>query len=167
MRQDVHKIMGYARFESLLAKDAMNDLYKNELRFFQNVFQPSVKLLKKVRRGARLTRVYDTPKTPWQRVLLSKYADPQKVKELRFHILRLDPFKLSDLIDKKLGAIQKLVARGPAPKPSFHPAWGRKKISDIGTISGIPSSTGTPLKDNSVLDRITENLRKECFLQTF
>ena len=162
----VRKLFGYARFESEAARDAMNDLYRTELRFFQNVFQPSVKLLKKIRRGARVRRVYDKPKTPWQRVLLSKYADPKKVKDLQRQILSLDPFKLSDTIDKKLAAIQRLVAKGPAPKPAFHPDWGRKKISDIGTPEGIPTSTLALQADNSMFDRIRKNLRKERFLQT-
>jgi hypothetical protein len=163
----VRKIFGYARFDSERARDAMNDLYGNELRLFQNVFQPSVKLLKKVRRGAKITRIYDQPKTPWQRVLVSKYADPQKVKELQRHILGLDPFKLSDTIDKKLGAIQKLVAKGPAPKPKFHPDWGRKKISDIGTTAGIPTTTlALQAEDPVMFNRIRKNLRKERFLQT-
>ena len=111
-----------------------------------------------------MTRVYDKPKTPWQRVLVSKYADPQKVKDLQRQVLGLDPFALSEIIDKKLEAIQKLTAKGPAPKPKFHPDWGRKKISDIGTTAGIP--TTTLQTDNSILDRITKNLRKERFLQT-
>ena len=160
----VRKLFGYARFESEMARNAMNDLYRNELRLFQNVFQPSVKLLKKIRRGARITRLYDKPKTPWQRVLLSKYADSQKVKDLQRQILGLDPFALSEIIDKKLEAIQRLVAKGPAPKPTFHPDWGRQKIRDIGTTAGIPTTTLQP--DNSILIRIHKNLRKERFLQT-
>jgi hypothetical protein len=164
----VRKIFGYSRFESEAACAAMNDLYRNELRFFQNVFQPSVKLVKKIRRGARVTRVYDKPKTPWQRVLLSKYSDPRKVKELQRQIMRLDPFKLSEIIDQKLMAIQHLVAKGPALKPKFHSDWGRKKISDIGTTAGIPTSTlgFTINADHSMLNRIQKNLRKERFLQT-
>ena len=160
----VRKLFGYARFDSEKAKEAINDLYKNELRLFQNVFQPSVKLLKKIRKGARITRIYDKPKTPWQRVLVSKYADPLKVKELQRQIIGLDPFVLSEIIDKKLLAVQKLIAKGPAPQGRFHPHWGRKKISDIGTTAGIVTTTLQP--DHSWLDRISKNLRKERFLQT-
>jgi hypothetical protein len=42
----VRKLFGYSRFESEAACEAMNDLYRNELKLFHNVFQPSVKLLK-------------------------------------------------------------------------------------------------------------------------
>jgi len=164
----VRKLFGYSRFESQEACDAMNDLYRNELRLFQNVFQPSVKLLKKVRRGARVTRVYDKPRTPWQRVLLSKYVDPQKVKELQRQIVNVDPFKLSDIIDKKLASIQKLVAKGPAPKPTFHPDWGRRRIADIGSFNGTPTtSLSNWYNDNeNPIKKLEQIQRKERFLQT-
>ena len=160
----VRKLFGYSRFESQEACDAMNDLYRNELRFFQNVFQPSVKLLKKIRKGSRLTRIYDAPKTPWQRVLLSRYADPLKVKALREHIVTLDPFTLSTAIDHKLAAVQKLVAKGLAPKLSFHPHWGRQHPA----AHGVPTSTlgYSGLIDNSPVPQLRKNLRKERFLQT-
>jgi len=165
---NVRKIFGYGRFDSEAAKDAMNDLYRNELRIFQNVFQPSVKLLKKIRKGSRIRRVYDKAKTPWQRVLLSKHADPQKVKDLQRKIIGLDPFVLSETIDKKLAAVQKLIAKGPAPKPRCHPAWGRRSIQDLGSPAGIPTSTlgFSDLADNAPLPQIANNLRKERFLQT-
>lgn len=50
--------MGYVRYDSEEALEAMNDLYQNELRLFQNLFQPSVKLVRKVRVGSRVKRVY-------------------------------------------------------------------------------------------------------------
>jgi hypothetical protein len=164
----VRKIFGYGRFESDLACVKMNDLYKNELRLFQNVFQPSVKLLKKIRKGARITRVYDRPKTPWQRVLVSKHSDPIKVKALQRKIAGLDPFELSKTIDRKLIAIQKLVAKGPAPARVFRPAWGRTKISRIGAPPGVPTTAlGTWENDKENPIKKLENIqRKERFLQT-
>jgi hypothetical protein len=164
----VRKLFGYARFDSEMARDAMNNLYKNELRFFQNVFQPSVKLLKKVRKGARITRVYDKPKTPWQRVLLSKHTDPDKVQALQRQIADLDPFRLSDIIDRKLSAIQRLIAKGPAPKPVYHSHWGRRKITELGTPGLFPTTnlTFTANADTAPMDRLLRNLRKERFQQT-
>jgi hypothetical protein len=41
----------------------MNDLYRQELRLWLNLYLPSVKLLKKVRVGSKVRRVYDGPKT--------------------------------------------------------------------------------------------------------
>ena len=44
----VKKIFGYARYDSQEACEAMNDLYRHELRWFMNFFLPSVKLVKKI-----------------------------------------------------------------------------------------------------------------------
>jgi len=164
----VRKLLGYARFDSEQALRAINDLYRNELRLFQNVFQPSVKLLKKIKRGARVTRVYDPPKTPWQRVLASPHSDPVKVKTLQDQIRGLDPFALSEVIDKKLLAIQRLVAKGPLPKPTFHPAWGRKNLRKLESPLIAPTSTLSTWHDDSQnpVKRLEKNLQKERFLGT-
>lgn len=37
----VRKFMGWGRYDSIEALEAMNDLYKNELPVFMNLFQPS------------------------------------------------------------------------------------------------------------------------------
>lgn len=47
----VRKLMGWERYDTAKAVEAMNDLYRHELRLGMNVFQPSVKLLRKVRVG--------------------------------------------------------------------------------------------------------------------
>jgi hypothetical protein len=53
----VRKLMGYVRYDSPEACTAMNALYRTELRLFQNLFLPSVKLVRKVRAGSRVRRV--------------------------------------------------------------------------------------------------------------
>jgi len=53
----------------------MNDLYRNELRLWMNVFQPSVKLLREVRVGSRLPRIYEAARTP-----LTGHADGNDVQ---------------------------------------------------------------------------------------
>jgi hypothetical protein len=54
------------------AVEAMNGRYRRELRLWLNLYLPSVKLVKKVRVGSKLRRVYDAPKTPFERVVASK-----------------------------------------------------------------------------------------------
>src|SRR5262245_11973019 len=63
----VRKLVGYLRYDTPLAVGALNALYRHELRLFQNLFLPSVKLLGKERVGARLRRRYDAPRTPLER----------------------------------------------------------------------------------------------------
>ena len=98
----VRKIFGYVRYDTEEALAAMNDLYRNELRWFKNFFLPSVKLVKKVRIGSKVKRIYDAPRTPLQRVCACLESDPQKVASLKQLFHSLDPFKLSHQIDKKV-----------------------------------------------------------------
>lgn len=107
---NVRKIFGYVRYDSREALNAMNDLYRNELRWLLNFFIPSVKLIKKTRIGSRYKRIYDKPKTPFQRLCESGDADSKKIKELKKLFNSLDPFELSKTIDKKLDKIFKLAS---------------------------------------------------------
>ncbi len=103
----VRKIFGYCRYDSEEALVMMNDLYRNELRWFMNFFLPSVKLIKKIRIGSKLKRVYDSPKTPFQRLCecKKKYVYPEKIKELKKLFLSFNPFELGKTIEKKLNKI--------------------------------------------------------------
>jgi len=60
----VRKLVGYERYDTEAAVAALNAVYA-ELRLFQNLFLPTVKLVRKERVGARTRRRYDTPQTPW------------------------------------------------------------------------------------------------------
>jgi len=146
----VRKLYGYVRYDTPEAVAAMNDLNRNELRLYQNLFQPSVKLLKKVRVGSRLIRRYAPPKTPWQRVLKSKHHDRQKVARLKALRKTLDPFELARIIDQKLARIYRLSStprrQGSRPLPKLLPASHRKpgRLLDDhlpSTTRFVPSST--------------------------
>ncbi len=104
----VRRLMGYLRYDSPRALAAINDLYRNELRLLQNLFLPSVKLLSKTRVGSRLRRHYDQPRTPLERLISSRGGKATRVAALRGLRDRLDPFKLSATIDRKLRAVHAL-----------------------------------------------------------
>jgi len=86
----------------------MNGLYRNELRLCLNLFQPSAKLIKRVRVGSKLRRPYDLPRTPLDR-LQAEHVDEATVSgqlaALRKLRQDLDPFQLSRQIDRKLQGI--------------------------------------------------------------
>lgn len=115
----VRKILGWARYDTQAVLDAMNDLYRNELRWWMNYFQPTVKLLRKERIGSRVKRIYDAPKTPLDRVL----ELPNVTREVKGALLRerkgMDPFVLAAQIDVKVRAIGALanMETGPPLKP--------------------------------------------------
>jgi hypothetical protein len=118
----VRRLFGYVRYDCPEAVAAMNALYRQELRLFQNLFLPSVKLVRKVRVGARIRRVYDRPQTPFERLLACPEADPAKVAQLAALRAQLDPFALAEAIDQKLSRLYALAHHRASPGP---PARGR------------------------------------------
>lgn len=112
----VRRLMGWERYDTQAVIDAMNELYRNELRLMMNLFQPSVKLREKKRAGARLTRRYDNAKTPLDR-LVAHYtgtALPLAVQKLVLLRERLDPFELAERIESKLASIERTRKTGNA-----------------------------------------------------
>ena len=113
----VRQILGWDRYDTVEAQKAINSLYENELGLFQNLFQPSVKLIEKKRIGSKVKRLYDKSKTPFQRVWESGKYHKAKVKRLKEQMESIDPFELSQAIDRKLGHIYKMASgRIQAPK---------------------------------------------------
>src|SRR5438034_4560415 len=112
----VRKIFGYLRLDSPAVLATMNDLYVAELRVYQNLFQPSTKLLRKTRVGSRLRRVYEPPKTPLERVRECGQADGVKLAQLDQTFQTHDPFELSKKIDQKLEAIFQLANARMSPR---------------------------------------------------
>lgn len=122
----VRKIFGWDRYASPEALVAFNDLYRNELRWWHNFFQPSVKQLSKLQKGSRWIRRYDSPQTPFQRVLESLQADSTKVSQLKKQFAALNPFVLSQQIDRKLERIFALAVKTNSlrKQPSSPPSRG-------------------------------------------
>ena len=111
----VRKLLGYLRYDSPAALAAINALYRNELRLFQNLFLPSVKLVRKERVGSRLRRRYDAPRTPLERVLACAAIDRAQVTALVALRARLDPFALAEAIDRQLEALYALANHRHSP----------------------------------------------------
>lgn len=82
-----------------------------------NLFQPSVKLLRRVRVGARVRRLYEAPRTPLDRALASTGVDRQRLQQLVALRQRLDPFVLAERIDRSLLRIHRLAVSGPSQLP--------------------------------------------------
>ncbi len=111
----VRKLLGWDRYDTPQAIEAINELYQNALRLFMNLFMPSMKLLRKERIGSRLKRIYEEPQTPFERVLASDQGDPVKVAELKRLRDSLDPFELAQGIEKKLDRIFQLAHHHRSP----------------------------------------------------
>jgi len=97
----VRKIVGYLRYDTDQELILMNSLYEKELRLYKNFFSPVMKLKEKERIGGRVKRKYDTPKTPYQRLLGSGQVSDEKKKELEAIYRSLNPAELKRKIDEK------------------------------------------------------------------
>jgi len=129
----VRKLLGWEHTQN--AVEAMNDLYRRELRLWLNLYLPSVKLLKKVRVGSKLLRVYDGAKTPFERVVASKQGDTAQLTILKELQRSLDPFQLAKVIDRKLERIYRLANRRLSPK-------AQEKLESSQTQSGRRKGCG-------------------------
>jgi transposase InsO family protein len=112
----VRKLLGWDRYDTHEAVAAINELYGHELRLWLNLFLPSVKLVKKVRVGSKVRRVYDAARTPFERVWECAQTDAQKVAQLEQLRKRLDPFQMSQSIERKLERISRLANRRLSPQ---------------------------------------------------
>lgn len=112
----VRKLLGWDRYDSPSALEALNDLYRNELRLMMNLYQPTVKLENKVRVGSRLRRRYSPAQTPLDRLLTHTEVELHQAKQLRKLRETLDPFQLSKAIERKLQRIYQLANSPLSPK---------------------------------------------------
>ena len=122
----VRKLIGYNRYDTQAAVDAMNDLYRNEWRLFCNLYLPSVKLAQKIRIGAKIKRIYSKAKTPLDRLLESGKGDLVKLEFYRRLREKTDPFELSATVNKKLAIIWALASKANL-RPVEKPAVSRRK----------------------------------------
>jgi transposase InsO family protein len=141
---NVRKLLGWDRYDTEAAVAAMNDLYRNELRLLSNLFLPSVKLNNKIRIGSKLKRVYDYAKTPLDRLLESGQGNRQRLDELRTLRERIDPFRLSQMVDKKLQDIWALATRTPIAIDKSEGS-GRKWAQRVASFVG-PEATFDPFR---------------------
>jgi hypothetical protein len=127
----VRKLVGWERYDTEAALVALTALYA-DLRLFQNLFQPSMKLVHKVRVGSRLIRRYDAPQTPFERVKACPAAHPQTVAALEHSMATTDPFVLSRRIDQHLERLWALATRATrtpremaprSPQPRKQTPW--------------------------------------------
>jgi transposase InsO family protein len=105
----VRKIFGWDRLDTRAQQQAMNALYRGPVGQMMNCYQASVKLKKRELVGSKLRRRYDTAMTPLDR-LAAWYETtrrPKPVAALLRARARLDPFALSEAIDRGLARLNR------------------------------------------------------------
>ncbi|BAL81663.1 hypothetical protein [Caldisericum exile] len=94
----VRRAVGYIRYDTDEELKIMNELY-NTLRLYTNFFLPSMKLKEKTRIGSKVSKKYDKPKTPYQRILECELVSEEIKKNLRRMYETLNPLLLKRDLD--------------------------------------------------------------------
>jgi hypothetical protein len=94
----VRRFVGDLRYDTPQQLTLLHQLYEI-LHDYVNFFLPTVKLKEKRRRGAKVTRVYERPATPYQRVLADPHIATQAKAKLRQRYAQLDVAALRQQID--------------------------------------------------------------------
>jgi len=95
----VRRFVGDLRYDTPAQVALLNQLYE-VLHLYINFFMPVVKLKEKVRHGSKVTKKYDDPQTPYQRVLASPDVSAKIKANLRAQYASLDVVQLHRQIDR-------------------------------------------------------------------
>lgn len=107
----VRNLFGYERIENEELVKTMNKIYKEYWNPLHNYFLPSFKLKEKVRKGSRIKKIFDKPKTPAQRLLEAK-GFPSYLKEvIKYNMKKLDPIELKRALEKEIDVFYKQLER--------------------------------------------------------
>jgi hypothetical protein len=107
----VRQLLGYGRFDDLELVTMVNDLYASAWLPLRNYFTPAMKLVEKKRSGSKVSKTYDSPQTPCDRLLECEHVSAEIKQSLRDKRAQLDPLTLAAHIEKKLRAIHKIIEK--------------------------------------------------------
>lgn len=113
----VRRLLGHDRLSSRAAYILLHQLY-GLLRLQLNFLRPLRKLQSKQRQGSRVVKHYDSPRTPYQRLLASGILSAEEQSALEQVLQRLNPADLQRCIDSLLHQLWRLgqAERKLAPK---------------------------------------------------
>jgi hypothetical protein len=103
----VRRLVGYDRYTSKAAYQCLERLYYNA-RLYMNFFQPTMKLVSKTRHGAKVNKVYDTARTPYQRLLRLGVLSESRRAEMVAIYQGLNPVRLLKQINSNLEQLWRL-----------------------------------------------------------
>lgn len=99
--QSVRRHVGYERYNTKEAYEILLKLYPL-LSLQMNFFRPVRKLVNKQRQGAKLSKRYDEPATPYQRLVAAAVLDEVAREQIESQLLKLNPAELQRKIDRLL-----------------------------------------------------------------
>ena len=105
----VRQLFGYSRIDHPELIEIMNDIYRWIWNPLLNHFYPVIKLKSKHRIGGKLRKVYDTPATPFHRLISSGALTEKQVQKLEADHQILNPFELEKTLKQKVIDFQQLL----------------------------------------------------------
>jgi hypothetical protein len=106
----VRSYVGYDRLEGFEEQALLAAVYK-PLAPLLNFFMPTQKLVKKTRVGSKEIKVYDEPKSPFQRVMESSAATKETKDSLSVHIALYNPVELQHNVNKAILRLRQRLAQ--------------------------------------------------------
>jgi hypothetical protein len=101
----VRHLVGYGRYETQAQMDQLNAVY-TVARLYINFFKPVMKLQAKRRVGSKVKKIYDAPKTPYQRLVECETLSPADKQKLKATYKSLSLSKVKAELDRRLAALK-------------------------------------------------------------
>lgn len=109
----VRKVVGYLRYESREEVEILNRIWE-VVDLIDNFFIPCFKLKEKIKdeRGRTVKKVYEEPRTPYQRLMEGGYLEERKREELRRIYEGLDLVELREKVERLIDELMDLKDKG-------------------------------------------------------
>jgi hypothetical protein len=106
----VREYIGYDRLEGIEEQALLADVYKHLVPLL-NFFMPSQKLKRKTRVGSKEIKVYDKPRSPFQRLIESTELSHEIKNLLQKQIALYNPVVLQDNVNKAILRLRQRLAQ--------------------------------------------------------
>lgn len=133
----VRRLVGYGRLEGAGAAGVLDELHL-AARLYVNFFLPCFKLKSKTRNGAKISKKYEVPASPYERLLADNRVSEGQKEKLRATFTSLDPVRLlSDIrsTQQRLAGVEVAGVTQAAPAPgldrfvaSLSAAWQQGEV---------------------------------------
>lgn len=110
----VRRTVGYLRYDTDQERALLSQIYQRQT-LLTNYFYPCMKLVEKTRRGSFVRRRYDTPRSPYQR-LMERPEVPQDVKRaLTWTFTYLNPAQIKRELTELQQRLYEIASSKPLP----------------------------------------------------
>lgn len=105
----VRELFGYERYDKEDLIFFMNDIYTNYFNVLHNFFIPQLKSVQVIRVGAKYKRKYDSPKTPYHRLMESSELSIYQKEKLKGKYESLNPIKLKKELNEQMKRFRRIL----------------------------------------------------------